>query len=437
MSKISLLKNRIANTKAVELIYIPVALLPVFILINRVSYLSIFTFIVLLLISFYHFFRKRVISGRHLGIVILFLIISLYLFFSYFISNQTFLNLFNYGFLRFDGNFFFSYIPFIIFAIPFLNYRKALKIYFRMLFTVFVFFSVIGFFEYSNGVTGFTIRIDDYYVGPMFVALNNSHNATGSVLAIVCIFALAFFIKSGNTQKIPYGFISLLCFVALFMTKSRGSLVAFIIGVFFLLLIGSGTFLKFLRNILIIMAAMVPLVFITGTFGRIIQIIYIYDQSALTRFELWDKAIYLLKRSPVMGIGFARYNDVPWNYDEVPLSGDQGLISLYTSENFVFNDTNAHSSYLHFLAEIGIVGLVLFMLFWVFCLIIFLKAYRQANNVFSKQVYLAVIGGIITLFFLSISENYMTAPTVMLCLATITSLAIGLSGTERFGEVSE
>ena len=138
-----------------------------------------------------------------------------------------------------------------------------------------------------------------------------------------------------------------------------------------------------------------------------------------------------------MGIGFARYNDVPWNYDEVPLSGDQGLISLYTSENFVFNDTNAHSSYLHFLAEIGIVGLVLFMLFWVFCLIIFLKAYRQANNVFSKQVYLAVIGGIITLFFLSISENYMTAPTVMLCLATITSLAIGLSGTERFGEVSE
>jgi O-antigen ligase len=327
-------------------------------------------------------------------------------------------------------------MPFIIFAVPFLNYRKAIKIYFWVLFIIFVFFSVIGFFEYSNGISAFTTRIDDYYLGPMFVALNNSHNATGSVFAIVGIFALAFFFESKKVEKIPYGLISLLCFIAIFMTKSRGSLVAFVIGIFFLLIFASGSFIKFIRNILIIIAIMVPLVFITGTFGRIKQIIYLFDQSALTRFELWNKAIYLFKQSPILGIGFARYNDVPWNYDIVPLTGNSGIFSLYTSGNSIFNDTNAHNSYLHFLAEIGIAGLVLFLLFWVFCLVIIIKAYRQADNRFSRQVYLAVIGGIITLFFLSVSENYMTAPTVMLCLTTATSLAIGLSGVERSGDIS-
>jgi len=35
------------------------------------------------------------------------------------------------------------------------------------------------------------------------------------------------------------------------------------------------------------------------------------------------------------------------------------------------------------------------------------------------------------LFILSITENYMTAPTVMLCLSLATSLVIGLSGEEK------
>jgi len=166
---------------------------------------------------------------------------------------------------------------------------------------------------------------------------------------------------------------------------------------------------------------------------RVMQIFHIYDLSALTRFSLWDKAILLFKQSPIAGIGFARYNDVPWNFDRVPLSGNPGIFSMYTAGNYIFNDTNAHSSYLHFLAETGIIGLILVLAFWIFCFAIIYKAYRRSRDNFPRKVYLSVAGGIITLFMLSVTENYMTAPTVMLCLSMATSLAIGLSGIEDGG----
>lgn len=430
MENLYKIRNKIANIEVKELVYLLIALLPVFILINKFPYFSILSIIVLLIISIVHFLKNRNISQQHIRINILLFSLSFYLIFSYLISRQPVINLFEYGFIRYDGSFFFSYAPFLILAIPFLDYRKAAKIYFQFLFIAFTAFAIIGSFEYINDMSSFMVRIDDVYVGPMFIALNNSHNATGSVFSIVSIFALAFFLESDSREKIAYFFVSILGFMAIFMTKSRGSLVAFIIGVFFLLLLGSKSFLKFLRNILILAAVVVPLVFITGTFGRILQIFHIYDLSALTRFSLWDKAILLFKQSPIIGIGFARYNDVPWNFDKIPLSGNPGVLSLYASGNYIFNDTNAHSSYLHFLAETGVIGLILVLAFWILCFAIIFKAYRRTTDDFSKKAYLSLIGGIITLFFLSLTENYMTAPTVMLCLSFATSLIIGLSGEE-------
>jgi O-antigen ligase len=176
----------------------------------------------------------------------------------------------------------------------------------------------------------------------------------------------------------------------------------------------------------------VPLVFVTGTFQRITQIFYIYDLSALNRISLLEEALYLFKKSPIIGVGFGRYNDILyWGLEPVPLSGKPGLAALYTAQNYIFNNTNAHNSYLHFLAENGIIGLMLILAFWLLCFVLLIQAYRKTTDIFAKKIYLCASGGIITLFALAVTENYMTAPTVMLCLSVVVSLAIGLSGRER------
>jgi O-antigen ligase len=426
MKDISIIKERVMNLRVKELSYILLGLLPAFILMNKFPYLAISVIVILLVMGVYYIIKDKEISVQHLRAGILLALLAFYLLLSYFVSGQPFINLFNYGFIRYDGNFFFSYAPFVILAVPFLNYRKAADVYFKFLFIAFALFAVLGVLEYINNMSSFMVRIDDIYVGPMFIALNNSHNATGSVFSIAGIFVLAFFLKSDRKEKIAYGAIFILISIAIIITKSRGSLVAFAAGIFFLLLFGSGSFLKFLRNIFIIVVAAVPFIFITGTYGRIMQIFHIYDLSALTRFSLWDKAILLFKQSPIAGIGFARYNDVPWNFDKLPLTGNPGVFALYTSKNYIFNDTNAHSSYLHFLAETGVIGLILALAFWIFCFVIIFKAYRKTEDSFSGKVYLAIVGGIITLFVLSVTENYMTAPTVMTCLSMAASLALGL-----------
>lgn len=431
MSAISLVKNKIFSIDISNFKYAVLALMPFFLLVNKLPYLAIISFLLLLVMSITFFLKNKLITDYHLGIIILLLIVYSYLLISYFLSGQTLRNLFSYGFLRYDGSIFFGYLSFFIFSTAFLDYRKALKIYFWFLFIAFSIFAIIGFFEYSNNLQFLTIRLDDIYVGPMFVALNNSHNATGSIYAIVGVAALAFLLESSSKRKIAYAGIFILCFIALFITKSRGSLIAFFIGAFFTFWLNSKSVLKFIRNLFILIALLISFMFMTGTFTRVMQIFYVYDLSALTRFSLWEKAITLFRNSPILGIGFGRYNDVLWNFDRVPLTGRPGIFAMYTMNNFAFNDTNAHSSYLHFLAETGIIGLILIISFWLTCFIIVFKGYRFTKDIFSKKVYLSVLGCILTLFALSITENYMTAPTVMTCISVITSLAVGLYWSEK------
>lgn len=432
MRHLILNRYKLMGLDAKEAIYPFIALLPLFLLMNKFPYLSITFFLSLFIVSIICFFNKKIITEYHYRINIVLLIIYLYFIFSYFLSQQTFTNLFSYGFLRFDGSFFFSYLPFFIFAVPFLNYRKTLNIYLWSLFVIFSIFAVIGFFEYSNNIDFLTVRISKVEVGPEYIALNNSHNATGSVNAIAGVFALAFFLESNKKEKIPYTGILILLLIALVMTKSRGSLVAFAVAVVFMFWINSKSFLRFVRNILLLAAVSVPFVFITGTYKRIAQIVNIYDENIVTRFALWDKAIYLFKQSPILGIGFGRYNDIAWkDYDMVHLSGFPGIFSVYKMPGYIFDTSNAHNSYLHFLAETGVIGLAMVISFWVFCFIIIFRSYKLAESKFSKKVYLSALGSIIALFVLSLTENYMSAPGVMMCVSTVTSLAIGLSWEEK------
>ena len=418
----------IANTSgAVEnIILILIGVMPVFLLTNKFSYGSIAVMLLLSVVSIIYFFKGTPLNIYHSRAIILLTITGSYFLFSYLISNQSIRNLFSFGFLRYDGSFFFCYLAFFIFAVGFVNYEKALKIYFTVLFLVFVIFGILGIFEYINNEQFFNVRIDDYYLGPIFTALNQAHNATGSVYAVVGVAAAAFFLESNEkSPKIYYASTFIIIVIALLITKSRGSFAGFVAGAVFVFLLSSKSLLKLLRNTGILIAALAAIVFITGTYNRILQMVSFSDASAINRFELWDKAITLIKTSPLTGIGFARYNDVAWDYSALPLYKYAPFISIYNKGGAVFNTTNAHNSYLGLMSETGIIGLILMMVFWVFIFYIFIKAYRKEKGIFAKQVFLSISGFIAALFILSISENYMTAPTLMLLLSVTISLAIG------------
>lgn len=408
-----------------------IAVLPaLFLLINRYPWLNIAVYMVLIWFSVIAFLKNSVITRYHYHLIIILALIFVYFLATYVISGQPVSSLFTYSFLRWDGGFFFSYLAFFIFAIPFLNYQKTLALYFQLLFVIFVLFSVWGLIEYFTGYHLFTVRIDDIYLGPMFVALNNSHNATGSAYAAVSVFTLSYLLSSEKKYKFFYTVVLIFCFIGLFITKSRGSLIGFACGAVVVIFLHVKSIKKFLAVILILLLLMAPIIYFTGTYDRIAQIFSVKDLNAQTRLGMWGNAWRLFLASPIFGIGFARYNDVAWFDQIVDLEGIEGLVSFYAEPRQVFDASNAHNSYLHLLAENGIVGLILLLFFWIYCAYLLYRKYTISTSANHKVMYLASIGGIATLFGLSLTEHYMASPTVMVCLSIAISLAMGTAWEE-------
>jgi len=421
-----------------RLIYFLVASSGLFLLVNEYPYFGILSILILLFLGALFLFYKGSLTSVHLSVVGVLLVIYIYFILSYFISNQSLSSFMSYSFLRYDGNFFFAYIPFFALAIPYFDYEKVSRLYFNFIFFTFSLLSLAGIVgvltkNYSR------IILDDKYDGPMLVGLNSAHNATGSVYALACIFALVFTLRSHKRHKIYYIIISLLCLIGLVMTQSRGSYAGFIVGALIVVWLHFRSILKLIIVTAAISAVSIPLLFLTKLHERFLQILDISNWTVGTRINLWKKALYLFKKSPIFGVGFGRFNDINYNinnsgYTLISLDEFVGVPKIfytYHSTNFDFSSAHAHNSYLQFLAETGIIGLGLIIFFWILCYRIILRAYNHTNNEFSKKMYLSCLGSIIVLFAMSFTENYFSATTMMMCLSVITSLSLGLYWQEN------
>jgi len=425
-----------------KLIYFLIASSGLFLLVNEYPYFGILSILIILLLGVIFLFYKGSLTSVHLGIIGVLLVIYIYFTLSYFISNQTLSNFLSYGFLRYDGNFFFCYIPFFALAVPYFNYKKVLRLYFNFIFFTFSLLSVAGIVgiltkNYSP------IILNDKYDGLMLVGLNNAHNATGSVYALASIFALVFVLKSQKRYKIYYIIILLLCLFGLIMTQSRGSYLGFIVGALFVIWLHFRSILKFILTVTAMMIVSLPLIFFTNLHERFIKMLDFTDvnnYAIVARIGLWKKALYLFRKSPVFGVGFGRFNDISYSINDYGYTltrldefvGVPKIFYTHNAPNFDFSSAHAHNSYLQFLAETGIIGLGLLIIFWVLCYRIVLRAYNYTNNEFSKKLYLSCLGGIVVLFAMSLTENYFSATTMMMCLSVVTSLSLGLYWQEKY-----
>ncbi len=421
-----------------KLIYFLIASSGLFLLVNVDPYFGILSILILLFLGVLFLFYKGSVTSIHLSVIGVLLVIYIYFALSYFISNQSLSNFLSYSFLRYDGNFFFNYIPFFALAVPYFNYEKVLRLYFNFIFFTFSLLSLAGIVviltkNYSH------IFLYDKYEGPMLVGLNSAHNATGSVYALASIFALVFTLRSRKKQKIYYIIILLLCLSGLIMTQSRGSYVGFIVGALLVIWLHFRSFLKFIIITVAMFVVSLPLIFFTNLHERFLQILDITSWAVGTRIDLWKKAFFLFRRSPIFGVGFGRFNDISYNinnsgYTLIRLDefvGVPKVFSTYHATNFDFSSAHAHNSYLQFLAETGIIGLGLIIFFWVLCYRIIIRAYNYTNNEFYKKVYLSCLGSIVVLFAMSFTENYFSATTMIMCLSVVVSLSLGLYWQEN------
>jgi O-antigen ligase len=270
-----------------------------------------------------------------------------------------------FGFYRYDGNFFISYLPLLV--LPFFSYRfdigKLLKV----------------FLVSSTAINSVVYAVYNLSGQTTFSGLFLSTNGAGGFYSIVTSLALLFFWYRKTYTNL---LLLLLNFLFLYATYSRGSMLGLGLGVVCLF------FLYMQKNYLITLAfvavALVQVYILFFSYpdykkyifnGPTSNIYENYNQFANQEFgprstklnnvytrmyETWPRAVDSFLHSPLVGTGFGSVNDVPVKFKTVV----PYLVQTNSQKEKVYNDSHAHHSFLHFLGEQGIVGLVLFLVFW-------------------------------------------------------------------------
>lgn len=120
-------------------------------------------------------------------------------------------------------------------------------------------------------------------------------------------------------------------------------------------------------GIILVVACLISLLFtlvpsLATVVTRIRDLLSGDDVSGLGRFQLWNLAIESFKEHPLLGIGWKQY--------VITIS-----VSLGLSRNF-----DTHNVYLQLLCETGIIGFIIYVYWFIYCIYISIKV----HNLFSK-----------------------------------------------------
>ncbi|HLR24627.1 MAG TPA: O-antigen ligase family protein [Fodinibius sp.] len=316
-------------------------------------------------------------------------------------------SLIEFGFYRRDGNFIISYAPLLI--LPLFSYKFDLKKYFRKfyLFVLIVHGLLFGYYLLTTNFMSGNINMVIY--GSLF----HAQNAVGGFLSIVASLGFAYWYHRRNKKEL---FLFLLGFIILVATYSRGSIIGLVLGIVGWYLVITDRYKS------LFMLLLIPVLFTAGS----LMIGYPYYKSMLATENYVDKQIdqdvgqknanvmirlfytfprawYLFTESPVLGTGVGSYDDRPYDLKEIV-----PYLKYNSQPKKAHTDAHAHHSYLQFISEQGIVGLTLFLIFWV-SLFIYLKRIKERPIV---RDFLLI--AFFTITFASFTEHRITAPAMML-----------------------
>lgn len=289
---------------------------------------------------------------------------------SYFWSTGDVHNFISFDFIRFDGALLVSYTAFLgLLGWPLrpVQYRRFWLLFIflasllavpGLMYCLHLLPDSLGALLERLGIVGFEPSLGARKVTGFY----QSHNTTGGVFALACVFSLALVREAQLTPKVKQLVWSLFlcCLAALVFTYSRGGYLAFLVGAAYILPLRKvGTTV---RAAILIGVPVLLLGLMTSTvFSRIDSITDPNYGTNADRLNIWGEALDDFAASPIIGMGYGRFND-----DITGWAGVRGLVWVGVRGVIQNNDSHAHDSYLHFLAEGGIIGLWLTLRVWWF-----------------------------------------------------------------------
>jgi hypothetical protein len=337
---------------------------------------------------------------------------------SFLMSCESIRLLFSTDFHRRDGQIFFSLLPLLLFSWIRPDSRKT-RIVLGIFWLAQAMIAAVSLgFDFSGHRTalrGFTFYPDEGENTCNYCGLYLAHNAVGSVqaLGVVVTATLAVF-STGSRARWFWGALSIPLLWGVILSQSRGSLIAMVIALGVLVGIAIRQRAVSGRAVMRIGAVLVVTLVLFGS-ALIHRLGQFANESGTHtgRWEWWKRAMTEWTWSPIVGEGMGRYNDHDREW-----SGLRYVYYVVTKATVVNDAWHAHNSYLHFLAEGGVVGLVLTAGLWVWA------AWRLRSS--RDPVRRAALLGILYLFAVSATEHYMGGGAMLLVLSCLVGAAWNL-----------
>jgi O-antigen ligase len=221
----------------------------------------------------------------------------------------------------------------------------------------------------------------------------------GTVLAA----GLAVVSKHSPLLRIGATAASVLCLLGIFLTLSRGGLVALIVA-----LVASVLFGGRWRYRALMLAAVIA-------FGSFMYFGYFAGHDAVSRVtkveggtgrqDIWKIGWRMVRAHPVSGVGVGNFQTSSIHYLLAPGS-------IQRDEFIVDTPKVAHNTYLHVLSELGVVGLTMFVAILGFALVSILRAARcfarlgdEAMELVCRSLLVSLFGVLAADFFISAMFN--------------------------------
>jgi O-antigen ligase len=354
---------------------------------------------------------------------------------SYLVTSAPIANLFSFDFLRFDGALLIAYVPLLLVSDLRLDpafIRRSISLFLSAMSLV----ALLGLGEFVDTTimpVGFwwlpeplQVMHDASLSTSIFHGFFRAHNAAGAVYAMAALLAFSLLARGKNTSLMSWPSLWLAAnVVGLMLTQSRTAYVAF----FATAIVMFSRSCKSLKNAIKygvpIVAPLLYFLLLAPTVSRRTQEVSdLEDPNVVTRFFYYQRAFTDFTQSPIVGTGFGRFNDELKIY-----SGVSHFVYIATGGSLVNDDTHAHNSYLHFLAEGGIVGLGLMLGVWINTF----RWVRVQKKIFEPGSFgdcfaQGIQACIVLEFIMSFTEHMMGTAVSSLTILTMVGLFLNLVG---------
>lgn len=207
------------------------------------------------------------------------------------------------------------------------------------------------------------LRITSFFPHPNFLGL---------YLGPLILLGLGYIFSYFKNKNIIISYTLLffiITFLSLIYARSEATILAVLVGLFFL-----GLIVKSSQKYALIFLFIIPLLIFSFPVSRnyFIQKVGLQDLSGQLRFNIWQGAVELIKEKPILGAGLDGYERLAPDYQKRfydPYTGE--LISVETHPY-------PHNLYLTLWLELGLLGLIVFV--WVL-----IKFFKQGFKQLDKR----------------------------------------------------